>query len=261
MLSRLESRLCASYDRLRANLVIHNLWNRNLRVRDLSDIARLSAPRGQLLSTMPLIIVTGLPCSGKSTFSRALSEYIQKRLSDDSDKRKVRIVTDEVSLDWDGRDAIYGSIAKEKDLRSSLRSEAGRYLHLDQFVILDAAAYIKGYRYELHCMAKEAKTQYCMVELLLDTDLCWNRNQRLQADKGVSYQRSTFDALLTRYEKCDSNNRWDSPLVRVSEERMATDPCTFEEIYKFVTEDKPQVPNKSTTKLMSTTTIYKPKQP
>lgn len=191
---------------------------------------------------------------------------MKKRLTEQNDPRKVRIVTDDDSLNWDGRDCIFGSIAKEKDFRSSLRSEASRYVNLNQIVILDAAAYIKGFRYELHCMAKEAKTQYCIVELLVDTDLCWKWNQkrmeRRQLDRlnnpdapDVGYQRNTFDALLMRYEKCDENNRWDSPLFRITDE---IDESTLEKVFETITKDEPLVPNKSTTKLMSTTTIFKP---
>jgi protein KTI12 len=204
---------------------------------------------------MPLIIVTGLPCSGKSTTSKILSEYIKKRLSEENDVRKVRLVTDDDSLNWDGRDSVFGSIAKEKDLRSSLRSEAARYVNLKQIVILDAPAYIKGYRYELHCMAKEAKTQYCILELLVNTDECWNRNEKRLEQQQAGYQRHTFDALLMRYEECDEKNRWDSPLFRLAEK---VDPSLLEKVFKTITMDEPLAPNKSTTKLMSTSTIFKP---
>jgi protein KTI12 len=218
---------------------------------------------------MPLIIVTGFPCSGKSTTSKTLFDYIKKRLADENDTRKVKIVTDNDTLDWDGRDTIYGSISKEKDLRSSLRSEASRYVNLNQIVILDAAAYIKGFRYELHCMAKEAKTQYCIVELLVNTETCWKRNlERIEQRKldklndpdapDVGYQRNTFDALLMRYERCDENNRWDSPLFRVTEPAEQVDDVILEKVFDVITKDEPLVPNKSTTQLMSTATIYKP---
>uniref|UniRef100_A0A6G1S4S5 Protein KTI12 homolog n=1 Tax=Aceria tosichella TaxID=561515 RepID=A0A6G1S4S5_9ACAR len=218
---------------------------------------------------MPLIIVTGLPCSGKSTTSKILLEYIKKRLLEENNTLKARIVTDDDSLNWDGRDSIFGSIAKEKDLRSSLRSEAARYVNLNQIVILDAPAYIKGFRYELHCMAKEAKTQYCVVELLVNKDLCWLRNQKRMEQRqdarlsdpdapDPGYQRGTFDALLMRYEKCEENNRWDSPLFRVTEPAEEIDESILEKVFDAITKDQPLVPNKSTTQLMSTTTIYKP---
>lgn len=216
---------------------------------------------------MPLVIVTGLPCSGKTTSAKKIKEYFERRFKEDNLTRHVRIVTDSDNLDWDGRDQIYMSIPKEKELRGWLRAEVQRYINLNQIVILDAAAYIKGFRYELHCIAKEAKTQYCIVEKLIETDTCWKWNEERHNEwasnddhdlnePSPNYKRETFDALLLRYEKCDENNRWDSPLFRVTsdEEEIAS----LERIYHSIIKDDPLVPNKSTTQLMSTTTIYKP---
>lgn len=216
---------------------------------------------------MPLIIVTGTPCSGKTRTAAHIKEYFEHRLQEDNLKRHVRIVSDSDNLDWEGRDKIYSSIPKEKELRGWLRAEVQRYVNLNQIVILDAAAYIKGFRYELHCLAKEAKTQYCIVEKLIDTETCWKWNEERNNewasnddhdpdDPSPGYKRETFDALLLRYEKCDENNRWDSPLFRFTSDD--TEQATLEKIYDAIIKAEPLLPNKSTTQLMSTTTIYKP---
>ena len=216
---------------------------------------------------MPLIIVTGLPSSGKSKTALDLKQYLDRRLKEENDNRVVRIVTDSDNLDWEGRDDIFMSIPKEKELRGWLRAEVQRYVNLDQIVILDAAAYIKGFRYELHCLSKEAKTQYCIVEKLIDTSICWKWNQeridewigdinRDPDEPSPGYSRQTFDLLLLRYEKCDDNNRWDSPLFKITSSEDEEIP--LEKILNVITKDEPLVPNKSTTTLMSTTTMYKP---
>lgn len=218
---------------------------------------------------MPLIIVTGLPSSGKSKTALDLKQYLERRLREENDNRIVRIVTDSDNLDWEGRDDIFMSIPKEKELRGWLRAEVQRYINLDQVVILDAAAYIKGFRYELHCLSKEAKTQYCIVEKLIDTKICWKWNQerinewigdinRDPDEPSPGYGRETFDLLLLRYEKCDDNNRWDSPLFRITS--SDDDEIPLEKIHHVITKDEPLAPNKSTTTLMSTTTIYKPQR-
>lgn len=215
---------------------------------------------------MPLIIVTGLPSSGKSTTSEEILNYLQSKLKQDGDQRQVRIVSDTDTLDWDGRDAIFSSISKEKDLRGWLKAEAQRYVNLNQIVILDAAAYIKGFRYELYCMSKEAKTHYCVVEKLLDRDLCWKWNQERLAKLNNTvdgeadaprpcYDRSTFDALLLRYEMCDEENRWDSPLFRLTSE---SDKLDIEKLHHLITKEDPLAPNKCTLTSTTTSTIYKP---
>jgi len=215
---------------------------------------------------MPLIIVTGLPCSGKSTTAKELQVYLEKRLPEERDSRHVRIVSDSDTLDWDGRDEIFSSISKEKQLRGWLKAEAQRYVNLNQIVILDASAYIKGFRYELYCMSKEAKTHYCVIEKLIDQETCWNWNQaRLgiyesDPDKDPeapipAYKRETFEALILRYEKCDEENRWDSPLFRINNQDDSLD---LGKIYDSITKENPLASNKCTITSTTTSTIFKP---
>lgn len=214
---------------------------------------------------MPLVLVTGLPSSGKSKLAETIFNFIKIKLEQDHDSRQVRIVSDSDNLDWDGRNNIYMSIPKEKELRGWLRAEAQRYINLNQVVILDAAAYIKGFRYELYCLSKEANTQYCVVEKLIDPETCWKWNEQHLADlpegekdseaPEPGYTRKTFDALVMRYEKCDENNRWDSPLFRINSEN---DQLNLEELYRILTKEDPLVPNKCTSLTSSSTTIYKP---
>lgn len=219
---------------------------------------------------MPLILVTGLPSSGKSKLSQDILNHIQKRLREEECSRQVRIISDTDNLDWDGRNVVYMSIPKEKELRGWLRAEAQRYVNLNQIVILDAAAYIKGFRYELYCMCKEARTQYCVVELLIDPQVCWKWNETFLAELAQSedynedpdqpkqgYDRETFDALVMRYEKCDEKNRWDSPLFRIVSEN---DELDIEEVYNIITQQEPLASNKCTSLTTTSETIFKPKK-
>jgi len=43
---------------------------------------------------MPLIIVTGLPCSGKTNRTIELKEHFEKRFQDNELSRKVEIITE-----------------------------------------------------------------------------------------------------------------------------------------------------------------------
>lgn len=216
---------------------------------------------------MPLILLTGLPSSGKSTLAVKLSEELNSRLKANDQYRTVRIVSDTDQLEWDGRNDIYNSIAKEKELRGWIRSEAQRYINLNNIVILDVAAYIKGFRYELYCISKEAKTQYCVVERLLDPEICWKWNEELlkehsknqneiRDDDNVEpgYSKAIFDALCMRYEKCDDNNRWDSPLFRLESVDTQLD---YDKIYDIVTIGVPLMSNKCTSLMQTTNSIFK----
>lgn len=212
---------------------------------------------------MPLILLTGFPSSGKTRLAKKLLEEFQKRLDERKIKKHVRIVSDTDQLEWDGRNVIYNSIAKEKELRGWIRSEAQRYVNLDNIVILDVAAYIKGFRYELYCMTKEAKTQYCVVECLPSVDMCRTWNKQLVSDSKknpveddspeLGYNDATFDGLMMRYEKCDETNRWDSPLFRLDPVQETLD---YDKIFDLVTIGEPLIPNKSTSLTQTTSTIY-----
>lgn len=45
------------------------------------------------------------------------------------------------------KNAIFSDSRREKDVRGALKTDALRVLNKDDLVILDAANYIKGYRY------------------------------------------------------------------------------------------------------------------
>ena len=57
----------------------------------------------------------------------------------------------------------------EKIFRASLKSNVEKYINEQRVVILDSMNYIKGFRYELYCLARNAKTTLCLV--FCDTDL------------------------------------------------------------------------------------------
>ncbi|VDD79690.1 unnamed protein product [Mesocestoides corti] len=95
---------------------------------------------------MPLILFCGYPCSGKSLVAAKLAE--------------VEVVSE------------------EKQLRSQIKSQACE--HLPHLVIqLDANNYIKGYRYELHCVAKSTRHQQAIVYCTTPEMTCRANNSQV----------------------------------------------------------------------------------
>lgn len=216
---------------------------------------------------MALIIVTGLPCSGKTRLAEKIESFLKKKFQEEGKgDQQIKLISDTDNLEYDGRNNIYMSIPKEKELRGWLRSETQRYINLKQIVILDAAAYIKGFRYELFCLTKEAKGHYCIVEKLIDPEVCWKWNEQVKCSKqeeqqsdpelpDLCYNRETFDALVLRYEKCDENNRWDSPLFRLNNEE---DKLDMNKMYNIITKEQTLMPNKCTLLTTTSSSIFKP---
>ena len=103
---------------------------------------------------MPLIIVCGKPCTGKTRFATVLCTYLQQH------DKKVCLINEESEKITKIKG--YCNSSAEKSTRSTLKSRVNEALVTDTFVILDALNYIKGYRYELFCIARTVRTSYCV---------------------------------------------------------------------------------------------------
>jgi protein KTI12 len=129
--------------------------------------------------------------------------------------------------------SAYSSARAEKDARAAFYSEVKRGLtRSDTIVIADGLNYIKGYRYQLYCEAKAARTASCVVHVGTRAETCEKRNAaRLESSsdaEGVKsiggaaeqdpYEEETFKNLVFRYEEPNGMARWDSPLFVVTEE-------------------------------------------
>lgn len=200
---------------------------------------------------MPLIVISGLPSSGKSNRTNELKVYFESK------GKKVNVVSENVSVPKAGfkKNEFYNDSQKEKMVRSDLKSDTVRLLNKDDVTILDAGNYIKGYRYELFCATKAARSTQCTLFCAIQNDKAWNLNcQRTQNEENASsehnilnnsdipYTREIFDALCMRYEEPHGNCRWDSPLFVVFPE----DKLNFDEIFDAIYSSKPLPPNQST---------------
>lgn len=105
---------------------------------------------------------------------------------------------------------ILSDVPSEKNTRGLLRSATDRALtRRSSVVILDSLNNIKGYRYELWCLARGAATRYSVVHVATSVETCWQWNAQRSGD---TYGKGVFDDLAGRFERPDSRNRWDSPL-------------------------------------------------
>lgn len=136
---------------------------------------------------------------------------------------------------------MYRESASEKAIRGEQMSAVRRDLSKNQIVILDALNYIKGFRYQLYCEAKNLGTTYCVIQVIVPTDKCfeWNNN-RSETEK---WEENLIKALIMRFEEPNGLNRWDSPLIPVTFDDTE---LPFEEIWKSIVLKKPPKPNHAT---------------
>ncbi|CAG9770942.1 unnamed protein product [Ceutorhynchus assimilis] len=198
---------------------------------------------------MPLIVLTGVPCSGKTTRAHELKKFFEEQ------GKEVHIISeyDQIIKANFEINAFYKDSNKEKHIRGLLRSEMLKIISPTNVVILDGPNYIKGYRYELFCGTKANKSTQCTVHTEINREQAWGYNEARQNDQ-EKYSRETFDALVMRYEDPDGKNRWDSPLFTIYPESIL-DPTP---IYLSLFKKAPPKPNQATENppLSSTNFLY-----
>ncbi len=164
-----------------------------------------------------LVIMCGVPCSGKSTAAAELASALREK------GNRVTVV-DEPSLHLH-RNAGYANGHVEKNTRGLLKATVDRSLHRDgPVVIVDACNGIKGYRYELWCIARQVGARSCVVHCDTPEEdaRAWNEARRGSGgssdDRAASaaewggWDAKIFADLASRFERPDGKNRWDAPL-------------------------------------------------
>ncbi|KAJ8036224.1 Protein KTI12-like [Holothuria leucospilota] len=193
---------------------------------------------------MPLIVMCGIPSSGKTTRTNEIKKHLELM------KKIVVVVGDHVmNLD---KNSVYADSKKEVGVRGDLRSAVLREISKDSVVILDSLNYIKGFRYELFCGIKSAQTPHCVVHCDVSQEDAskWNSLR----PENERYSQDVFDALVMRFEPPIGKNRWDKPLFSLKKD----DELNGDEIHSALFEKRPPARNMSTVSqpLSSTNFLY-----
>ncbi|KAH8432094.1 kti12, chromatin associated [Aspergillus melleus] len=131
---------------------------------------------------MPLIILTGFPCSGLTYRAHQIASGLESTQSTlfesgtipaSKPRYKINVVS---THDASHPRTVYDHARTEKEARGVAYTRAKRLLGKDSFVILDGMNYIKGYRYQLWCEAKALGTTCCVVHVGTPVDQCVANN-------------------------------------------------------------------------------------
>ncbi|TLD30734.1 hypothetical protein PspLS_02130 [Pyricularia sp. CBS 133598] len=186
---------------------------------------------------MPLVMVTGYPTSGKSTRAKQLYDDFSERLKTPAgSKYRLHLISDEtLSISRSVYDLSPDKVpeytrsanASEKDARAAIYAAVRRVLSPRDIVILDHLNYIKGWRYQLFCEAKNISTPSCVLQIGCSADRARAINEERLARRDSSqsaevgaedaavaepYEPGNWDNLVFRYEEPNPMSRWDSPL-------------------------------------------------
>jgi protein KTI12 len=158
---------------------------------------------------MALITISGIPLSGKTQRANEVKAFLEKYMSLNSTNIKSVVIVNDESLSIDKKEA-YKDANTEKKARGALLSAVERHLTRDDIVICDSLNYIKGFRYQLYCVARGIGTPCCTLFCGLDLDSALERNKILNR-----YEESMFENICSRFEEPEGRNRWDAPLFIV----------------------------------------------
>ncbi|KAH7911030.1 chromatin associated protein KTI12 [Hygrophoropsis aurantiaca] len=190
---------------------------------------------------MALITITGYPSSGKSRRAVQIKEHLDKHLQDSTyagPSLKVSILSDEL-LNIETK--AYNDSRSEKPARGALFTAMQRQMGQDTILIVDSLNYIKGFRYQMYCAARELKLRMCTVYVVATPELSKEWNEARQ--DGRTYAPETLANLIQRYEEPSSMDRWDSPLFTIpwTDDDVPADP-----IWQAVTAGNVKPPNTGT---------------
>ncbi|OSX66085.1 hypothetical protein POSPLADRAFT_1133046 [Postia placenta MAD-698-R-SB12] len=190
---------------------------------------------------MALVTISGYPSSGKTRRAEQIRNHLETRLQDSAyigPKLKVAVLSDD-SLNIDR--GAYNDGRAEKLARGALFTALQRQMGADTILIVDSLNYIKGFRYQMYCAARESRLRVCTVYVLATPELCreWNTVR----EDGRAYLPETLDSLLLRFEEPSSMVRWDSPLITVP---WTDEDVPADDIWKAVTEGNVKPPNAGT---------------
>lgn len=150
---------------------------------------------------MPLVLMCGYPLSGKTAVATQLVEHLAQQGWND-----VVLHSDE-SVGCTHAD--YSESLDERKLRNELISAVRRDLSRTTVVVVDSLNYIKGFRYQLHCEAKNGNTPFLLVHCVAPYAAIVRRNRNRTWDQAL------VDQLIQRFEEPNDSNRWDSPCITV----------------------------------------------
>ncbi|SHO77303.1 Similar to S.cerevisiae protein KTI12 (Protein that plays a role in modification of tRNA wobble nucleosides) [Malassezia sympodialis ATCC 42132] len=198
---------------------------------------------------MALLVVTGLPSSGRSTRVDELARFLEPKIADHATLSQVKIVRGEdVHADL----SVYESQKSESRARAAYLSAVRRALNQRTIVIADGGPglNIKGSRYELWCATRELGLRCATLYVACPVDLGRSWNQERRAAGHMAYTDTCFDELAFRFEEPTSDARWHRPLfTAVSsclDNKLEILPTPLEEIWEALTQSAVQPPKSVT---------------
>ncbi|XBW37217.1 hypothetical protein QEN19_002799 [Hanseniaspora menglaensis] len=192
---------------------------------------------------MPLILLTGLPNSGKTDISQ---ELISKINSFFNNPEVISPLTFKPNIIYHSDETLsippesYSNPKLEKFNRGKIQSIMRRDVNLKNIVIVNSLNYIKGFRYQLFIDCKNFNEGYCLIysikatsedqlnsssvgnllELSASGQLDTNKKHSVEEEgKEGNWDNKLVNEISMRFEEPNERNRWDSPCFRLLQDQ------------------------------------------
>jgi protein KTI12 len=148
---------------------------------------------------MALVVLSGLPGSGKTSLAHNLKPLFEAT-------GRECVIVSEPSVE----DGAFSASHLETQSRSDYKAAVHRALLPERVTIADGMNFIKGFRYELFCFAREIGIGFCCAFCpCSDADSFARSKQR--------YPEAVLRDLIGRMETPSDRHKWDRPLVIVTD--------------------------------------------
>lgn len=146
-----------------------------------------------------LIILVGLPASGKSAFALKLKEQLEK-----SFKNKVKIIDPDII-----RDEVFPNsfnFKNEPQIREKNKHSVRKHLIKGDIVINDDLNYYSSMRHDLKLIADSLNIGYYIIYISTPLNICLKRNE----ERGKPIPNEVIKNIYNKFDNFDKY-KWDTP--------------------------------------------------
>jgi len=186
-----------------------------------------------------LIILTGLPASGKTTFAMKLALHLHQKYGDTAtviDSDRIREEIPALSKEFIPE--------LEPAVRRMTLDRVESALGAGLSVIHDDLNYYRSMRFDLVTCARKLQTPHALIQLATDKEICLKYNK----DRGFKVPDDVIIKDSTRFDP-PGEDPWDTPIAVLKAPDISDSDIELisENLIKLIDEYKPWTPNEKNT--------------
>ena len=152
-----------------------------------------------------LIVLMGLPSSGKSTIAKLLAKDLEKKLGSST----ILIGTDDIrAMDSNQRGVFDPS--KEPEIKHTTLNKIQSHLTNNNIVINDDMNYYKSMRHELKQIAFEHQAHFVIIHIQIPLGIALDWNEK----RGLPIPQEVIKRVQERFDP-PGDYKWDNPLLTI----------------------------------------------